>query len=95
MGWMRKAMLTSVLQPGEAVALGKHEDTSWGHVLPHKHGASLRFCGGLGEVSWQVELGSPGLEDDLGTARRRTGARGGVLDPPRAFGDMACLAAWP
>lgn len=64
-------------------------------MLPQEQGVSPRFWGRLGEVPWQVELGSPDLEDDLGMARRWTGAREGVLDWPRAFGDTGCLAAWP
>lgn len=64
-------------------------------VLPQERGASPRFWGGLGEVSSQVELGSPGQEDDLDMARRCTGARKGVLDQPCAFWDAGCLTVWP
>lgn len=52
---------------------------------------SLRIWGGLGEVSWQVELDSPALGGDLHVAKRGTR---GLLGQPHALGDAGCLVAW-
>lgn len=45
MGWMRKAMLTSVSQPGEAAGLERCEDTPWGHRCSPRNKGCLRGFG--------------------------------------------------